>query len=225
MKNHGRVLYGLVVMFVSLSLMAGCAPQFEEVPPTEPAGSPTGGQSAALEALQIKYSKLTADYADSQRARATLQTQYDQLNVKYNDLSTRYDELNAKYEAATQEKGVVTEKAVEQAIFSLVNQTRRSKGLKDLEWADSIYVWARRHSDDMLAKRKMAFSAYNYRQEVYWATGYSSESKIAEAALLIWQVSPQYAENFINDQLNYGAVGVIKSGEVFFITYFSSPGI
>jgi len=43
-------------------------------------------------------------------------------------LTSKYDELKTKYDVLTKGPTTVTEKAVEQAIFNLINQTRRGKG-------------------------------------------------------------------------------------------------
>ena len=231
MKCLHRVLLGSLIILSSITLLAGCTPKPEDEVPLHEEVAQVQEDSQIVKELQIlqeKHNKLSADYDTAKSEVEEKQAQYDKLNqehselrTKYDELNTKYNELSAKYDVVMQGTAGIKEEDVEQAIFRLINQERRKNGLNLLEWTDSIYMWAKEHSDDMATKKRLEYSEYSYSQDVFRAAGYSTIDRIAEATLMIWEESLQYERNFLNEHTSYGAVAVTKSGEIFYITYFA----
>lgn len=185
-----------------------------------------------LQSLQSQYDALNQKYEAAITAKDAVQARYDDLNKEYDTLQDeldalqdRYDELSRKYEEAV--SGVaaqeITEEEVEQAIFNLVNQERIRRGLAASLWGVNLYGWAKTNSRNMATNKVIEYSDYSSWQDVQWVTGYSTTERMANAVFTIWQNGLQYERNFLNQNATYCAVGVHKSGEIFYITYIASP--
>lgn len=60
-------------------------------------------------------------------------------------------------------------------------------------------------------------------QRVYIAAGYSSLERLINAAMTIWKSHAlSYEENILNEDVIYGAVSVVKLGEIYYITFMAS---
>jgi len=136
-------------------------------------------------------------------------------------LSTEYEELNKQYDILVKEPAGIDEEDIEQAVFKLVNQERGNNGLDEIAWGGNLYKWAITNSRSMATKKRLEYSEYVGWQDIFWATGYGTAERIASAALTVWKSHQQYERNFLNTGANYCAVGVHKSGEIFYITYMA----
>jgi len=179
-----------------------------------------------FETLQAEYEELNAEYeALGEQFNAvkgefeTAQDEYEELSAEYEALDEQFEELSEQYETIMGGAAEITAQDVEQAIFELVNQERTDNGLDEVMWGENIYKWAIANSRSMAANKRLEHTEYIGWQEIFWATGYSTKDKIANAALTIWQNHQLYERNLLNIGANYGAVGVHKSGEIFYITY------
>ncbi len=179
-----------------------------------------------FEALQTEYEELGAEYealaeqsAAADDAFAALQTEHEALIAEYEALDKQFAELSEQYETMMGGGAEITAPDVEQAVFNLVNQERIDNGLDEVQWGENIYKWAIANSRSMAANKRTEYTAYIGWQEVFWATGYGTEDKIASAALTIWQNHQLYERNLLNVAAKYGAVGVHKAGDIFYITY------
>jgi len=182
--------------------------------------------------LKNEYDTLKANYEgfgtedeELNEQYDALKSEYDTLKAKYEDLSTEYEELDTEYEELSKqynaivETEIINEEDVEQAIFELINQERKDNGIDELLWGKNIYKFAMSNSRDMAEKKRLSYSDYGAYQQVFWATGYDNADSIANAALLIWKNEQRYEKTFLNTVMVYGAVGVYKSGEIFYVTY------
>jgi len=206
---------------------------------------------AEAELLQAKYEELSKQYVTAKSERETIQAKYDELSTQYEEvdvqfgtvkseletmqanheelsaqheeLNSKYEELSKKYEEVTAEPAEISEKDIEQALFELINQARRDNGITELIWGDNIYKWAMGNSRTMATSKRREYSSYASWQDIHWATGYGTANKTANATFIIWQGSLQYERNILNNVATYGAVAVLKSGEIYYITYIASP--
>jgi uncharacterized protein YkwD len=179
---------------------------------------------AEAEILQAEYDELSDNYdaVRSELAEAEiLQAEYDELGAKYDDLGAKYDELSRQYNVLVEGTADISEEDVEQALFELINQERRDNGLNELEWNHSLYLWAKSHSRDMAARKRLETSEYDVWQDFLRAAGYSTVDRLASATLTIWRDSANYERNFLVRGATVGAVAAYKSGDVFYITYFA----
>ena len=183
---------------------------------------------AEAEILQAKYDKLSNNYGAVRSELEILQAEYDELGVKYDELGAKYDDLGAKYDELSRQYNVlmegtadINEEDVEQAVFELINQERRDNGLNELEWNHSLYLWAKSHSRDMAARKRVELSDYDVWQDVWRATGYSTVDRLTSATLAIWKDSVNYERTLLVKGATVGAVAVYKSGDIFYITYFA----
>ncbi len=190
---------------------------------------------AEYETAQARYETMRAGYEELNRQYDTVKREYLAVQARYEDLSkqhntikseyemvqTRYEELRKQYDAI-EAAAAFDERDVEQAVFSLVNQKRRDKGLDEQIWGDNLYSQALANSRDMAANKRMEYSSSTGWQEVDWVTGYDTADKMADALLTIWGNRLSYEQNILNSVPAYGAVGVCKSGDIFYITYLAS---
>ena len=175
-----------------------------------------------FDAIQTKHEELSAKYDELNIKYNTLQSDYEALQSTYEELSTEYEELSKQNEVAIEEVEAIVQEDVEQALLELINEARVENGLDILLWKDSLHKLAKDNSIDMATYQDLRYpdSSYEWR-EVYWATGYNSAAEIAEATYLIWKNRDIYEKYFLWDYLEFGAVGVHKSGHIFYITYIS----
>jgi len=175
-----------------------------------------------FDAIQTKHEELSAKYDELNIKYDTLQSDYEALQSTYEELSTEYEELSKQNEVAIEEVEAIVQEDVEQALLELINEARVENGLDILLWKDSLHKLAKDNSIDMATYQDLRYpdSSYEWR-EVYWATGYNSAAEIAEATYLIWKNRDIYEKYFLWDYLEFGAVGVHKSGHIFYITYIS----
>ncbi|MFQ5996794.1 MAG: CAP domain-containing protein [Dehalococcoidales bacterium] len=178
------------------------------------------------EAMQAQYDELSTEYEELNKqfdpvksAFETMQAQYEELSTEYEELNNKYEELSEQYDALVEEPGEFNEEDVEQAVFKLVNQERKNNGLDELMWGDNIYKWAIANSRTMVTNKQLEYSEAIGWQDIFWATGYSTADEIANAALTVWKNHREYERNFLSEVIDYGAVAVYKSGEIFYITY------
>ena len=173
-----------------------------------------------FEAIQTRHEELSAEYDALNTKLDTIQSEYEALQSKYEELITEYEELSKRYEAVTDEVEAMVEEDIEQALLELINEDRVENGIDILLWKDSLHKLAKDNSIDMATYKDLRYpeSSYEWR-EVYWATGYNSADEIAEATYLVWKNRDIYAKYFLWDYLEFGSVGVHKSGHRFYITY------
>ena len=179
-----------------------------------------------FETMQAKYEELSGNYDKlhlMQSEHEAMQSKYDELSTEYEELNSKYEELSKKYEEATEEPAEINEEDLEQAIFQLINQERINNGIDELIWSDLLHKWAIQNSLNMSIYKRYEYSDYGSWQEIFWAAGYDTIDKMANAAFIVWKNSLQYETNIINKNANYGTVAVFKSGEIYYITYIASP--
>lgn len=200
-------------------------------------------QQAQYEELNTTYKELSEQYDAVKSDFETMQAEYEELSADYEGLSEQYDAvksdfetMQAEYEALSEQYENMVKKAaeaeaatefdeedVEQAIFELINQERIDNGIDELLWGKNIYKWAKENSRNMATTKRREYSSYASWQDIYWAAGHSTADRMANAAFIVWKDSLQYERNFLNKVATYGAVGVYKSGEIYYITYIASP--
>lgn len=152
----------------------------------------------------------------------------DEIEAKINeiaDLVFDYDELKAQYDALVGSPLEINEENIEQAIFDLINRERINHGLNALEIGHNLVDWSIINSERMsVAKEHKYYTDYWVPfQRVFIATGYCSLDRVANAAMAIWQSHAlSYEANILDEDALYGAVGVVKSGEVYYITFMAS---
>lgn len=221
------------LLIMALFSVLSCAPAVSQQEYDQVTGelSETQGKLASLrselaeaEILQAEYNELSDNYdaVRSELAEAgILRAEYDELGAKYDDLNTEYDELSSQYNILVEGTANISEEDVEQAMFELINQERRDNGLDELEWNHSLYLWAKSHSRDMAARKRLELSDYDVWQDVWQATGYSTMDRLTSATLTIWKDSVNYERTLLVKGATVGAVAVYKSGGIFYITYFA----
>ncbi len=179
---------------------------------------------AQNEALGKQFDTVKSEVETLQAQNEKLGKQYDTVKSEFLTLQAQYEELSAEYDELSQQGEVVEETAeiieadIEQALFALVNQERINDGIDELMWGVNIYKSALANSRNMATRKRLEYPEYGW-QEIFWATGYSTTDGIANAALTVWKNRLLYETTFLNRVTKYGAVGVYKSGEIFYITY------
>ena len=179
------------------------------------------GMQARYEDLNAEHEELNEQFDTAKSEFEGMQARYEDLDAEYEELNEQFEELSEQYDIATGAGAQIDEEDIEQAVFKLVNQERENNGLDEIAWGDNLYKWATANSRSMATNKRLEYSEYIGWQEVFWATGYGTADRIASAALTVWENRQQYERSFLNTGAKYGAVGVYKSGEIFYITYMA----
>ena len=176
------------------------------------------GKLAEAELLQAQNEELNKQYDTAKSEFEAMQAKYEDLDAEYEELNEQFEELSEQYNIIMEGAAGIDEEDVEQALFKLINQERENSGLDELIWGKYRYKDAIAHSRYMATSKKLEYPEFGW-QEIFWATGYSTADEIANAALTVWKNRQPYEVTFLNKVTYYGAVGVHKSGEIFYITY------
>ena len=173
-----------------------------------------------FDAMQTRHEELSAEYDELNIKYDTIQSEYKVLQSKHEELSTEYEELSKQNEVAVEEVVEISEEDVEMELFEIINEDRVENGLDILPWREGLYKRAKENSIYLATNKGLLYPEYDREwREVYWATGYSSAVEIAEATYLVWKNRDKHERYFLWPYLDYGAVGVYKSGDIFYITY------
>jgi len=189
-------------------------------------------QSAAakseFEAMQARYNELSTEHDGlSKQLEATkneleaLQDNYDELSAEYDEIETQFQELSEQYNMIIEGRVEINEKDVEQALFKLINQERVNKGLDEISLGENLYKWALSNSKAMATYQREEYSDYGSWQAVYWIAGHSTPERMADTVLTVWKGKQEYERFFLNVTARFGAVGIYKSGDIFYITYIA----
>jgi uncharacterized protein YkwD len=189
--------------------------------------------------LSTRYDDLTDQNISNLNEIASLETQLAELEseldelaeeivTKTNELSDcafNYDVLKAQYDALVGATLEVNEENIEQALFDLINQVRIAHGLAGLQISTDLEEWALVNCQSMVVSKQLeVYTTHAVPfQRAFIATGYSSLDRLVNAALTIWQSHIlSYDANILAEDARYGAVKVIKSGEIYYITFLAS---
>jgi len=175
-----------------------------------------------FETLQAEHEELGTKYEELSKQFDAVKSQSETMQAEYKKLNTEFEELSEQYDIMIKGTAQINAEDIEQAVFKSVNQKRTNNGLDELIWGENIYKWAIANSRSMATNKRTEYSEYPSWQEVFWATGYGTADRIANAALNIWKNTVHYDLNFLNRGAIYGTVAVHQSGEIFYITYIAS---
>ena len=115
---------------------------------------------------------------------------------------------------------IIKEADVEQALFKIVNQERKSAGLNELIWNGGLYSCADSNNRKMSETKSLEQPECPSLEQVFWFLGYGTSDRITNTALLAWKNNPySYKQNVLNSKAVSGAVAVYKSEEILYITF------
>jgi len=235
MKRLYRLSTGLIFICLSVILITGCSPgnENEEIE-TEEESTITETQddnSELIEAyeelenelasVRAELDELNSEYETLKDEHNSLITEFGNLSKENRELKTKYSELENKYNTVTQTTVDIAEGDIEQAIFDHINEDRRSNRVPELRWSNSLYNWAKEHTDYLVKNKTVELSESPYWQAVIRVAGYATAEQMATGTLKVWKEDASYANHFLNQHADWGAVAVVKSGDVYYITYFS----
>ena len=189
--------------------------------------------------LLVQYDELTDQNDTNLDEIASLQAQIEELESELDELTDEietktnelaelafdYDEIKAQYDALVAAALEINEDNIEQALFDLINQERIGQGLNVLQFSTDLAEWALVNSQDMAVSKQLEQYTANAVpfQRARITTGYSSLDRIVNSTMLIWQSHAlSYEANILDEEALYGAVGVVKSGEIYYITFLAS---
>ncbi len=192
-----------------------------------------------LDVLQARYDELTEHNEANIAEIVSLEAQIeeleneldelkDEIETKTNELAELafdYDELKAEYDAIIAAELEINEENIEEALFALINQERVAHGLNELEIGPNLVVWSVENSQNMVvSKQSEVYTTHAVPfQRTRITTGYSSLDRLVNSTLAIWQNHTlSYVANILDEEAAYGAVGVVKSGEIYYITFMAS---
>ncbi|HEY97707.1 MAG TPA: hypothetical protein G4O16_05945 [Dehalococcoidia bacterium] len=191
------------------------------------------------DALVVQYDELSEQNTTNLGEIATMEARIDELeselaqlaeeiDIKINELADcayDYDVLKAQYDAMVGAAAEVNEENIEQALFDLINQVRVASGLNELQIGPNLVNWALVNCQNMVVSKQLEqYTTHAVPfQRAFMATGYSSLDRLVNAAMTIWQAHVlSYEDNILAEDAAYGAVRVIKSDNIYYITFLAS---
>jgi len=217
-------VFGAVILSMAL-LLVGCGISEEAYNAVKAERDAVQAQVTNLQseasAIKAEYDSLKADYDEIKGEFETLQAEHEELSAENDELKKQNEELSQQLGIPVEETGEIIEADVEQAVFELANQERIDNGLEALEWGKYLYKTAIANSRDMATSGQLEYPSRAAGKEIHRAAGYSTTDGMANATLIIWKGTSNFAANFLIKGARYGAVGVYKSGDIFYITYMA----
>jgi len=219
------LMFGVMFLLISL-LLVGCGGISEEAynavkSERDAVQAQVTNLQSEASAMQAEYDGLQADYDEVKSEFETLQAEHEELSAENDELKVRNEELSEQLGILVEETGEIIEADVEQAVFELANQERVDNGLEALEWGKYLYKTAIANSRDMAESGQLEYPSRAAGKEIHRAAGYSTADGMANATLIIWRGTSHFDVNFLVKGARYGAVGVYKSGDIFYITYMA----
>ena len=226
-QEYDRVNNELSAIQSQLASLKGKLPETESLQAhNEELKKQYDATKSEMETLQAKYEELSTEYENSSKRFYAVNSQLETMQANYEELSTEYEELNKQFQELSEQYDIIMEgtaeideEDIEQAVFELVNEERVKNGLSERKWGKNLYKWAIANSRNMATNKQLEYTEYIGWQDVFWATGYGTAERIADAALTTWKNHEHYERIFLNAGDHYGAVAVYKLGEIFYITY------
>jgi uncharacterized protein YkwD len=196
--------------------------------------------------LESQYNALESQYADLQAENEanleeidTMGATIEQLDMQVNqltgtnaahvaeidELQLEYDSLKAQYDLLLGLEAGISVENIEQALFELINQERISYGLNSLQPGHNLSDWALINSQDMAVSKEFEYydNTWVPFQRVFIAAGYSSLDTLVNGVMITWQSHALfYQENVLSEDAVYGAVRVVQSGDIYYITFMAS---
>jgi hypothetical protein len=198
------------------------------------------------EIVEGQYDELSAEYNDLKDQNDTNLEEIESLGVTIdalgdeitelmntNDaqasqietLQTDYDSLKAQYDLLINLGAGITEENIAEALFDLICQERIAHGLNALEPGHNLEDWSLINSQNMAYSKEFEYYTGTWVpfQRVFIAAGYSSLDRLVNAVMMTWQSHQLfYEENVLSEDALYGAVSVVESGGIYYITFMAS---
>ncbi|MCJ7605144.1 MAG: hypothetical protein MUO19_03815 [Dehalococcoidales bacterium] len=173
-----------------------------------------------------KLASLEDQYAELSALNEDIQTQIEAYQSEITDLESQLLEAMATPPEPPRETVVpITEEGIEQALLARISQERVNAGLNELLPGTNLPDWADQNSQAMsVAKRTLEFADFLVPfQAAFIAGGYGTVDRIVNGAMLIWQSNAvTYNGNFLGPAALYGAVAIVKAGDIYYITFLAS---
>lgn len=111
-------------------------------------------------------------------------------------------------------------KALEQALFALINQERINTGKRTLLWSDYWHRSARKHSEVMAATGEFEHSVLNCYENIFRGEHYEL-AEIPKVALETWMDSPGHRANLLTNGVYKCGIGLAKGNGFIYATYMA----
>jgi myosin heavy subunit len=177
-----------------------------------------------LESAQDEYTALSAEYEGLMEEYGTLQSQNESNQFQIDLLQTERTQLQAQLNELLSPPPITTGD-IEQALFARLNNARDDAGLVRLQSGKNLVNWSKANSEDMsVAKQTLIYDdSFVPYQQHFIATGYDTVDDLIAAVMTIWQSNAtSYQNNVLADDALYGVVSVVKTGDIFYITFMAS---
>lgn len=102
--------------------------------------------------------------------------------------------------------------------FDIMNEYRRSHGLRPIRWSQGLGRSAAEHSKEMYRHLSLYHSNHRGWENVAESMGRSTWQAIAQSMFEQWRRSPPHRRNMLSNQITCGGVGVYGDGERFYGT-------
>jgi hypothetical protein len=175
---------------------------------------------AEIEKVGTQIKGLEAQNDTLTKAKASLETQYAELNTKYTNLLKTTTMTTVTTTPPAEE---LTEEKVENEIFRLLNVESVKAGVPELLYGRNLYTLAKNNGRSMARLGKFDYDMSVYYQEVFWGINYDSLESITTAAVKTWALNQyRFSSGVLLTTNKYGAVGAYYEGGVYFITFMAA---
>ena len=180
---------------------------------------------AELETTNDEYDALSTEHEQLITQHETLQSQNESNLNQINLLQTQNAQLQAQVDNLTPPFPPIAPTDIENTLFDRINEERAIAGLDILKQGKNLIDFTRSNSLAMsVAKQNVIFDDNWVPHQLHFiAGGYHTITDIIEATMIIWTSNIlAYNNNVLADDVIYGAVGVVETGGIYYITYIAS---
>jgi len=178
-----------------------------------------------LESAEGEYIALNAEHENLKSEHQTLQSQNESNLNQINLLQTENTQLRVQVNELTPPFPEIAPVDLEQALFDRINEARIDAGLDALQRGKNLVNWSRSNSQAMSVAKQTIIYIDNWvpYQLHFIAGGYNTLDAIVNAIMIIWPSHAlSYQNNVLADDAIYGAVGAVKMGEIYYITFMAN---
>lgn len=170
-----------------------------------------------------KVEALTSQLADLSATYNATKAQVDGYVARIADLQQQLDQLSTPTPTPTALP--LTADNVETALWNRINDERAAVGLAKLLPGSNLEQYAAANVNEMaqLHHTTTYTGASVGNQAANMAVGYLGVNELVDATISYWKISPAWFTSiFLSPATVYGAVGVLQSGDIFYISFMAS---
>lgn len=168
---------------------------------------------------------LTSQLADLGATYNATKAQADAYAARIADLQQQVAQLSAATPTPTPTALPLTADNIETALWNRINDERAAVGVAKLQPGSTLAKYAASHVEQMAQVHHTTTytDVIVGNQAASMAIGYLGVNELVDATISYWKISTAWFTSvFLEPAATFGAVGVLQSGDIFYISFMAA---